>query len=361
MTLLVHLNRNRDLVLIGLANLALAIATLYSAYHASPLFDEPAHFASGVILAQHSDAGYFRVNPPLNKWITALVAIGMEVDLPLLIRSSFYSNSTRPEFETGDKVLELNHDRYARILFFARSARVPMLLLGSWMLWQATGAWAISRRMLCIVFWCTSPLLLGHGWVVSADAPSGVVMCLILWMTVRLWNDASIAGFAWSGFAWGLAIGTKFTFGPLYLFYPLLVHLCARKGWSNSMVAAQSLPDAKNRWRFAFILGRNWIAHALVACLTLNSLYLFDEVGKPIGKHSFTNSTFASWTNVKVEDNSLKASAKRIVRSLPSPFPKSFLEGVDQQLADMDSPRGAYFLGTRIPGAIHCFFSWASR
>lgn len=354
--LIVRINQHRDYLLIVLANLTLIIATLYSAYYASPLFDEPAHFASGVILAQHSDAGYFRVNPPLNKWITALVAIGMDVDLPLLIRSSLYSNSTRPEFETGDKVMELNHDRYPLILFFARSARVPMLLFGSWMLWQATVSWAITRRMLCIVFWCTSPLLLGHGWVVSADAPSGVIMCLILWMTVRLWRDPSIVSFAFSGFAWGLAIGTKFTFGPLYLFYPLLVHLCAAKAWSHSMVAAQSLPNVKIRSRFGFILGRNWIAHALVACLTLNSLYLFNEVGKPIGMHSFTSMSFSSWTNVKVEDNSLKASVKRIVRSLPSPFPKSFLEGVDQQLADMDFPRGAYILGTRIPGAIHWFF-----
>ena len=181
-------------------------------------------------------------------------------------------------------------------------------------------------------------------------------MCLILWMTVRLWNDASIGSFAWSGFAWGLAVGIKFTFGPLYLFYPLLVHLCAAKGWSHSMLAAQSLPDAKNRWRFAFILARNWTAHAMIACLMLNSLYLFDEVGQTIGKHSFTSKSFSSWMSVKVEDSSLEAFAKHIVKSLPSPFPKSFLEGVDQQLADMDSPRGAYILGTRIQGAIHWFF-----
>ena len=356
MTLLTRINRQRDFLLIVLANMALVFTSLFSAYHASPLFDEPAHFASGIILANHADAGYFKVNPPLNKWITALVAVGMDVELPLLSPSSNYSNSVRPEFETGDKIMELNHDRYARILFYARSIRVPMLLLGSWMLWKATVSWPISRRMLCVAFWCTSPLLLGHGWVVSADGPSGVAMCMILWMTVRLWRDASIVAFALSGLAWGLAIGTKFTFGPLYLFYPVLVHLSAARGWSHSMAAASSQPNTKNRSRFVFILARNWITHALVACLTLNSLYLFHEVGKPIGKHDFTSKSFSSWTAVQPNEGSLMASAKHIIRLLPSPFPKSFLEGVDQQLADMDFPRGAYILGTRIPGEIHWFF-----
>jgi hypothetical protein len=142
MTPLNYLNRNRDFVLIAIANLALAIAAFSSAYHNSPLLDEPAHFASGVILAQYAD--------------------------------------------------------------------------GSWILWLSTQGWTSSRRLLCIALWCTSPLVLGDGSVVSADAPSGVAMCLILWMTVRLWHHPSLVGFALSGLAWGLAIGTKFTFGPLW-------------------------------------------------------------------------------------------------------------------------------------------------
>jgi hypothetical protein len=89
------------------------------------------------------------------------------------------------------------------------------------MLWQLTALWPMTSRALCQVFWCTSPLLLGHGAIVSADALSGVAMCFILWTTILLWKNPNWFGFALSGLAWGLAIGTKFTFGPLYLAFPL--------------------------------------------------------------------------------------------------------------------------------------------
>lgn len=351
-----YLVRHRDFALIVIANLALVIATVSSAYHNSPLLDEPAHFTSGVVLAQYSDAGYFRVNGPLNKWLTAVASVAFECKLPPLTHSSNYSSAARPEFDTGDRVLELNRDRYAHFLFIARLVRIPMLLLGSWMLWQSTLGWVPPRRMLCIALWCTSPLVLGHGSVVSADAPSGVAMCLILWLTVRLWHHPSLVGFALSGMAWGLAIGTKFTFGPLYLAYPLLVHLSATKGWTLAMAGNNSESASYKHFWLVAIPTRNWIVHALIACLTLNCLYFFHEVGVPIEKHHFISHAFSAITQAtKEESSAFLGSGKRVLGWIPSPFPKSFLEGVDQQLADMDSPRGAYLLGSRIAGEIHWF------
>jgi len=55
----------------------------------SPLFDELAHFASGIALAQYSDPGHFRVNPPAHKWLTALVEpIMPKLKTPAMLEST---------------------------------------------------------------------------------------------------------------------------------------------------------------------------------------------------------------------------------------------------------------------------------
>ena len=343
------------------ANGLMCFAFVVGSIATSPTFDEPAHFASGVVLARNADAGYFKVNPPVNKWITAgssFIAPALEV--PNGAASSSFANLMRPEFDLGDKLLELNPDNsYFNAMVIARLARVPFLLFGSWMLWQLTASWPITSRALCQVFWCTSPLLLGHGAIVSADALSGVAMCFILWTTPLLWKNPNWFGFALSGLAWGLAIGTKFTFGPLYLAFPLAVHLCASKGWTSSMVQRPNdsvLEASVSVTRRMMTAGKVWFVHASVACIVVNSLYLFHETAIPIGQHDFIGNTFSSLTKPSASDSVFVKQFKAIIAVVPSPFPRSFLEGVDQQMADMDWPRGAYLLGSRIPGEIHWFF-----
>ncbi len=336
------------------------LAFIHSSFYSSPTFDESAHFASGLFLARSEDAGYFKVNPPTNKWITATALFfSPTLRMTSVAPSSSFPNSMRPEFIAGDSILELNRDgSFFPALVIARLARIPFFLLASWMLWQLTCQWPRTNRLLCQVFWCTSPLLLGHGWIVSADALCGVAMCFIVWTTNRLWKNPTWIAFAMSGLAWGLAIGTKFTFGPLYLAYPLAVHLCASKGWTTAMVMRFHPSQIIGRvsvFRRVLFACRYWIVHAAVACLVVNSQYLFHETAMPIGKHDFIGITFRSLTIPDKSDLTMIKSCKSLVTRIPSPFPRSFLEGVDQQMADMDRPRGAYLLGSRIPGEIYWF------
>jgi len=184
-------------------------------------------------------------------------------------------------------------------------------------------------------------------------------MCFILWTTVVLWKNPTWLGFAISGLAWGLAIGTKFTFGPLVLLYPLGVHLCASRGWTSTMLRradAQYNDLPVSVFRRLLFVSRYWILHAAVACLVINTLYLFHETAMPIEKHDFIGMTFRSLTKPAETDWAAVKYAKSLVAMIPSPFPRSFLEGVDQQMADMDRPRGAYILGSRVPGEIYWFY-----
>lgn len=346
---------------VWIASGLLLFALVDGSLRSSPTFDETAHFASGVILAQNEDAGYFKVNPPVNKWITACSSLlAPRMTMPPLALSSSFPNSERHEFEAGDALLELNKDgSYFPALVIARLARAPFIFLASWMLWQLTIQWPTSKRLICQILWCTSPLILGHGWIVSADALCGVAMCFILWTTAMLWKNPTWIGFALSGLAWGLAIGTKFTFGPLYLAYPIAVHLCASKGWTTAMATRANPHPIEvpiSVFRRVLFVSRYWIFQATVACLVVNALYLFHETAMPIGKHDFIGMTFRSLTKPDEADLAIVKYGKSLVAMIPSPFPRSFLEGVDQQMADMDRPRGAYFLGSRFPGEIHWFY-----
>ncbi|XZE18158.1 hypothetical protein SH449x_003442 [Pirellulaceae bacterium SH449] len=96
-------------------NLLLACVLARAAWVASPTFDETAHFASGIVLAQYADPGYFRVNPPANKWLIAFVEPIIPVlELPPVVPSTQQSNASRMEFQFGQQVMSDNETNYRR-------------------------------------------------------------------------------------------------------------------------------------------------------------------------------------------------------------------------------------------------------
>ena len=317
---------------------------LWEMKNASPLNDEPAHLASGTILVRLSDAGYFKVNPPLHKLLSGIAVEAVtNLQLPAMIHSSHYSNAVRPEFVMGDTLMDTNHSTFLHALFIARLVRIPLILLGGILIWTFLASLPESRRTLGCSLWCFAPLVLGHGWVVSADALSGVMMCGILVATQQIWKNPNYENFAISGFCWGLAIGTKFTFAPLYLAYPIITELSLlRSSGSVRSWLAKSCAQ--------------WVFHAIVALVTLCSLYFFTEVGRPIKDHDFISHEFSPFRADKLNSNTLASQALNVFAACPSPFPRAFLEGIDQQLADMGYPRGAYLMGTRLQGKLPWFF-----
>ncbi|MCU0712372.1 MAG: hypothetical protein MUC43_09945 [Pirellula sp.] len=323
---------------IGL-NLLMAIVLARAAWVSSPTFDETAHFASGIVLAQYADPGYFRVNPPANKWLIAIIEpIIPALELPPVVPSTQHGNASRIEFQFGQQVMADNPANYRRGLWIARMARIPVMLLGSWLLWISCASLPWHARILVQAFWCTSPLILGHGWIVSADAPAGVAMAAILWTALPLMRHALLRFVVFSGVAWGMAIGTKFTFAPLYVAFPVVIEGIR---WATRQEFS---------WRRLLL---RWPIHALVACMTLHALYLFQEPLVPIGKHEFVSKEFRDFRFERAERQS---TFHRMIAEVPSPFPRLFLEGIDQQLADMNRPRGAYLLGRRIEGPLPWFF-----
>ena len=122
-------------------------------------------------------------------------------------------------------------------------------------------------------------------------------------------------------------------------------------------VSAHCMQRGFSSWRLRFAtMGRQWFLHALVALITLCALYLFSEVGTPLKKHDFVSHWFSPLRADRMDQSNWLGQMMNVCTACPSPFPRSFLEGIDQQLADMDHPRGAYLLGTRFIGKLPWFF-----
>ncbi|MCU0713651.1 MAG: hypothetical protein MUC43_16455 [Pirellula sp.] len=332
------LDRYAVLIAIGL-NVVMVLVLARQAILSSPLIDETAHFASGVVLAKHGDPGFFRVNPPVSRWMTAIAIPFMpSIQLPAIVDSSLHGNKIRKEYDLGSQMIAKNQHTYRTSLLIARLFRIPVILLGSYFLWLFCAELGFQTSLLVQAFWCTSPLILGHGWVVSADAPAGVSMTIILWTTKQLILRISFWTVTISGIAWGIAIGTKFTFAPLYIAFPLIIIVL--------------LKCSGRPFRFPLI-SSCFLGHALIACLVLNALYFLKEPFIPFGHHEFRSSLFRDF---RFDRAPMASSFHSLMSAVPSPFPRLFLEGVDQQFTDMEIPKGAYLLGNRYEGSLPWFF-----
>jgi hypothetical protein len=81
--------------------------------------------------------------------------------------------------------------------------------------------------------------------------------------------------------------------------------------------------------------------------------YGFSDIGVPLYQHDL-NSDLLGW--LSLDDEPQPPPSIDWIRGLRSPFPRSFLTGVDQQLVDMDRPRGAYSLGKHYPGPLRWYY-----
>lgn len=186
----------------ALANVGLwalqAFVLTWQALTCSPAQDELGQLTASIAIAQTGDPGYYRVNPPLGKLITGLPLIALR-DVPSLTSASpsyFRPGNRHREMSMPRQYIDNRLDGYRWDFRVGRLARVLVLCaVTGWVLWwmmgfdagstdnvvDAAGVEGGSRlaAMNTLVFatlWCTSPLMLGHGWTVMPDALSGLAM-----------------------------------------------------------------------------------------------------------------------------------------------------------------------------------------
>jgi len=299
----------------------------------SPVYDGTAHLASGLAILRIGDFGYYRVNPPLHRlWMAAFVEAACNPELPTLEPASLARPSNRKEFDLGRQLIRSNPENFPKILFTARLCRIPIVLLGGWIVFGTVRLFSKNDvgALIGAMLWFSSPLLLGHGWTLLPDAFSTVAMAFLLfaslrWLEKRDWQSWMVAGLAW-----GIALSTKFSFCPVYLLWPvsLMIHQLAMREWGI---------------RQASKLVASHVGHGFVALVVVWCAYGFDGVGVPFELHRLESDMLRAYGDQPDEEG--RSPMTSFVRKLPSPLPEQFLVGVDTQKLDFDRGQKCYILG----------------
>ncbi|GIX00545.1 MAG: hypothetical protein KatS3mg111_3877 [Pirellulaceae bacterium] len=298
---------------------ASAFALCWQAFTRAPVGDEVAHLYSSVAMVRTGDPGYDRGNPPLPQIISgAFVEALFHPSIPRLYDASAMPSGSRLEYRLGvDAILE-NAQEYRWHFFLGRLARVAIVVFsGSFLLWGLPRVLRTAGRVAALLY-LSSPLVLGHGWTLMPDALAGCMMIVLIVLSIHWLKIRRLPRSILVGLAWGAAFSTKFTFLPIYLFWPigLLAHEAAISHFSAKKVV--------------WLLGSHML-HGGIALLVVHWVYGFHQPFAILEQHHFQSARFKHLTQ-PFED-------------WRSPFPQQFLVGIDEQQLEIEKCYPTYILG----------------
>jgi|GEM_PF-3216780 len=131
------------------------------------------------------------------------------------------------------------------------------------------------------------------------------------------------------GTAWGFVIGTKFTFCPVYVLWPIGLWLYRYTERRLTMKQFLRLPLAH-------------LGHGVIALLMISVFYNFADIGDTLAQHHFSSKRMRSLS--------------QSFDSMRSPFPKQFLVGIDEQQLDLEKGYPTYFAGVWYPKGIWWYY-----
>lgn len=295
----------------------------WSGWRHSPTLNEPGHLAAGIGHWQYGRFELYRVNPPLVRMIAALPVLAAGVEPAW--DGVHYAPGERPTPMLGARLARRNGRRIFWLMTLARWACIPLMIAGGLVcyLW-ARDLFGPTAGIVALVLWTFSPNLLGHGALITADAPAaalGVTAAYAFWKWL---GDPSWSGTLLAGMALGAAALTKFT---LLVFYPLwpLLWLVYRRPF----VPPRHHPTSAGR---PLAEAGRLAAMMAVSLWIINAGYAFEAVGKPLGKYAFVSSLF--------KGEMRGAPRSRFDGSwlglLPVPLPENYLLGIDVQRRDFE-------------------------
>lgn len=314
-------------------------ALITGAWNQSITIDESAHLAAGLSNLQLNRFELYAVNPPLVKMVAALPVLKMHAVTNWSSAGSVYGS--RNEFLFGNSFVEQNSSRSPSLYRAARLACLPFGILGLWMCYR----WGCDLHgerggLLAAVSWAFSPLILGHGSLITPDVPAAATGMLAIYR-FRMWlNATSVWNAMWLGIFAGIALLTKFTWAPLFPVIGLLGWIAWRAGqcfrWS---VLRRDL------WQL--------LVTSVAALYVVNTLYGFDRSFTKLGEYEFVSSEFTK-SPASARPQDLDKSGDRVNRftgtwlgTIPVPLPMCFLQGIDVQRRDFEPGRmgQSYLMG----------------
>ena len=337
-----------------------AILLARAAWLQSPTLNEPGHLVAGVSNWRFGRFDVYKVNPPLGRIVAAapVIAAGAVTDW----RNYYNGAAARPEFALGEDFVAANGQRSFWLFTLARWACIPFSLLGGYICFRwSRELYGNGAGLLSLALWCFSPNILGHGALITPDVGAtalGLAACYTFWRWLKspTWGHTLL-----SGLVLGLAELCKTT---LVIFYPLWPLLWVVYRWRNPLTPGPS--PARGEGRNENVARKRATAakgedagndstitrsvmttlrepamlavRMLIGIYVINLGYGFEESCTRLGDFRFVSATLgASGDAMDAPVGGGNRFADSWLGSLPVPFPKNYVLGIDLQRRDFEN------------------------
>ncbi len=193
----------------------------------SPTFDEVTHLPSGYVGLLDSSIRLNREHPPLVKAWAALPLLAMNPSLP----PDPLPLEKRDQWTFGQQFLFYSGNDPSRLFTAARtmvvllnSLLIPLVALAAWL------AFGPRTVLLAVLLAATCPLLLGHGHLITTDAPTALWVLTSSLAGFFAWSRPGIPSFVALLFSVALGTATKYSFPIAALGFPLAAFLATPGG-----------------------------------------------------------------------------------------------------------------------------------
>jgi hypothetical protein len=319
----------------------------WSAFEASPTYDEPAHLWAGLSKWRLTRFDLYPVNPPLAE---------LTASWPILLcdyqpAAGPYSQHplARAEFLAGRDFADANGARIFRLVTLARVALIPVVVSGGLVcfLW-GRDLYGWQGGALAAALWCFSPSVLGTGSLLTADASAasiGLAACysFFKWLRMPSLDSAVVAGVLL-----GLAELTKFTWIILLPLWPAL--------WCYWKAAKGRKSVGRQRGREI----RHLAAVCLLCVYVIGAGYAFRGMFRPLGDYKFVSAALGeNDPPPKIWGRLGNRFADTPLAPVPVPLPADYVRGIDVQSADFEVPGGTYAHGRYRTGGVSWYYIYA--
>jgi len=312
----------------------------YGAAIHAPGWDEVGHLPAGLSHWQLGNTELYRVNPPLVRMLATLPLLGIDWDVTWAWSDA---PRARPEFNLGKRLWTQHGVATYTYLTYARWAVIPFSLLAAVVIFRwSQDLYGGAAGLLAVSLWCFSPLVLANAQMITPDIGSASLGVLAAFMFNKWLSDRATDLALLAGILLGLAQLTKFTWIILFGLWPLLWLLYfVSSHRQTGQAAVRGLPwRAALRWPEAGQL----TLILLLSLVVINVGYAWEGTMTRLGDYRFVSRSFrgnSALAGGQVVGNRF---SDHWLGSVPVPFPRNYVLGIDRQKYDFDSGRFSSYL-----------------
>jgi hypothetical protein len=304
----------------------------YSASVNSPTYDEVGHLVAGVTHWTAAEFDLYRVNPPLVR-MTAAIPVLFQKPSTDYVRSYGYLDS-REEFSQGAAFIAVNKPRALSLFRIARWACLPFSVLLTVVCYRwALEAYGSASALLTAALCCVSPMLLGHGSLITPDVGAASLGVAAFFCFRRWLLKSNALQTLLTGAVFGLAQLTKFTWIILFVLWPLI--------WF--VVRFKDSPRQSLRVLFAEA-GQLVMILAVGVCV-INVAYGFEGSFRLLGQYPFISRSLSGTEFAEEIAEGQNRFGGTLLALVPVPLPENYLRGLDVQRRDFERKRWSYLRG----------------